>query len=403
MFTLPVLVLALFLRDQFCRRPAVANTLYGTLLLSACSAIVSPPDARDFVKYTNAFLSTSFLVRAVELLLIQNLGQLKRLERVTWGTGSSTYAWQPISPSLGVARLLQVWDLASNPRAVGWNHSAPKYLPPLPVTPGHRRSFVAAQLCRAAVAYAFMDSYQAAFGRNSPRVCDGVQSLLAAALGIHVSPITSQMLVQKYLLPPACWMTSYAFVDGIHAAAGVFSVGILPLIAPALAADPWMYPPVFGSLRYMFTFSLRDIWGKMWHDLCRRPFLALALAIIPSAAPLPLKRFLVVCLSFVVSGLVHVAGTYAVSKDWCAVAMMMLFFCVLPLCIAAQQILSEQVLPRLLPLGTFARLLIWLLDGAFVITWGYYTSPWFIKYSKLPEAMASIPLPVSFWALIWRV
>ncbi|PWY74992.1 hypothetical protein BO70DRAFT_99266 [Aspergillus heteromorphus CBS 117.55] len=423
LLTLPVLVAALFLQGKFSGQPALASTLYGLVFLSACSAIVFPPDSGDFVKYTNAFLSASLIIRAVELLLVQDPGQLKHLERVS----HSRYAWEPISRSLGLRRLLQVSDLVTNPRAVGWSHSSPKYLPPLrqvdPVevngwhSPDHRHRdhhhpvvlvatadrlpFLTAQLCRAVVAYVFIDTYQATFARHYPDVCHGVQALLVTiGLPIHASAVNSEMLVRRYLLPPACWMTSYAFVDGIHAAGAIFSVGILPFLAPSLAGDPWMHPPVFGPLRYMLTFSLRDIWGKMWHDLCRRPFLALTLAIIPSAFPLPLKRFLVICLSFAVSGLVHSAGTYAVSHDWTAVAMMMLFFGVLPLCIAAQQILSEQLLPRLLPAGSVAKFLIWLLDGAFVMAWGYHTSPWFIKHSKLPEAMASIPLPVSLWGLV---
>lgn len=142
----------------------------------------------------------------------------------------------------------------------------------------------------------------------------------------------------------------------------------------------------------------------MWHDLCRRPFLALSLSLIPDSCPLGLKRLLVVCLSFMVSGVVHAAGTYAVSKDWFAASMMMFFFCVLPACVVVQQIISDQILPRILPAkSNISRVVIWLVDAAFVAAWGYYTSPWFLNYSRLPEAIESIPMPVSFWGVVLGV
>ncbi|PYI07418.1 hypothetical protein BO78DRAFT_460560 [Aspergillus sclerotiicarbonarius CBS 121057] len=402
MLTLPLLVVALFLQVKFPLLPGLRDFLYGLILLSACSAVFYPPDSRDFVRYTNAFLSTSLLIRAVELLLVRNLNHVKRLQKVSYLSSSPLYAWEPISPTLGLKRFLQVCDLVGNPRAIGWSYGSSKYQPPLQKV--EALDGANGKVCRAVVAYVLIDSYQAAIGRNYPSVCEGVEAFLTGVLGIQASPATSETVMQLCILPTVSWMISYAFVDGTHAAGGVFLVGILRILSPQIAGDPWMYPPVFGAMRHMFTFSLRDIWGKMWHDLCRRPFLALSLALIPESCPVGLKRFLVVCISFAVSGIVHSAGTYAVSKDWFAVGMMMFFFCSLPFCIAVQQIISEQILPRTLPRNSsVSRIVIWLFDAAFIMAWGYYTSPWYLKYSKLPEAMASIPLPFSLWKMLLNV
>ncbi|OJJ65968.1 hypothetical protein ASPBRDRAFT_189399 [Aspergillus brasiliensis CBS 101740] len=424
MYTLPVLIAALFLHVKFPLLPGLRDTLYGIIVLSACSAIFYPPDTRDFIRYTNAFLSTSFVIRAVELLLCHDLSRLKRLQRVSYLSGSPVYTWEPISPTLGWKRFLQICDLIVNPRAVGWSYGSHKYQPPVrkieapPAPDGangcvpkredivvvaddDRVSFLRGKLIRALVAYFIIDSYQAAIGRNYSSVSNFVESFLTNVLNIQASPATTEGVIRLFILPPVCWMASYAFVDGIHAATGVFSVGVLRIISPQLAGEPWMYPPVFGAIRYMFTFSLRDIWGKMWHDLCRRPFLALSLSLIPDSCPLGLKRLLVVCLSFMVSGVVHAAGTYAASKDWYAAFMMMFFFCVLPACVVVQQIISDQILPRVLPAeSNVSRVVIWLVDAMFVAAWGYYTSPWFLNYSQLPEAIASIPMPVSFWGVV---
>ncbi|KAI2878135.1 hypothetical protein CBS11852_10267 [Aspergillus niger] len=427
MYTLPVLIAALFLHVKFPLLPGLRDTLYGIIVLSACSAIFYPPDTRDFIRYTNAFLSTSFVIRAVELLLVQDLSHLKRLQRVSYLSSSPVYTWEPISPTLGWKRFVQVCDLIINPRAVGWSYGSPKYQPPVRkleaasapdgangcvpkredivlVAGDDRFTFLIGKLCRALVAYFIIDSYQTAIGRNYSSVSNFVETFLTNVLGIQASPAKTEGVIRLFVLPPIHWMASYAFVDGIHAATGVFSVGVLRIISPQLAAEPWMYPPVFGAIRYMFTFSLRDIWGKMWHDLCRRPFLALSLSLVPEACPLGLKRLLIVCLSFMVSGIVHAAGTYAVSKDWYAAFMMMFFFCVLPTCVVVQQIISDQILPRVLPAkSTISRVVIWLVNAAFVAAWGYYTSPWFLNYSKLPEAIESIPMPVSFWGVVLGV
>lgn len=280
MYTLPVLIAALFLHVKFPLLPGLRDTLYGIIVLSACSAIFYPPDTRDFIRYTNAFLSTSFVIRAVELLLVQDLSHLKRLQRVSYLSSSPVYTWEPISPTLGWKRFVQVCDLIINPRAVGWSYGSPKYQPPVRkleaasapdgangcvpkredivlVAGDDRFTFLIGKLCRALVAYFIIDSYQTAIGRNYSSVSNFVETFLTNVLGIQASPVKTEGVIRLFVLPPVHWMASYAFVDGIHAATGVFSVGVLRIISPQLAAEPWMYPPVFGAIRYMFTFSLR--------------------------------------------------------------------------------------------------------------------------------------------------
>ncbi|RAH77828.1 hypothetical protein BO86DRAFT_369922 [Aspergillus japonicus CBS 114.51] len=422
MFTLPLLVVTLFLQVKFPVIPGLKAALYGALVLSALHAIFVPLKGHgDFVTYTNAFLSVSFIIRAVELLVLQELDDLQHLEKVSHVSSSILYSWEPLPRALGFRRFLRVCDLIANPRAIGWNHGSTKYLPPLRpvegeaggdhcapehrnmvvVAVGDRSSFLRAHLGTAVLAYLTMDTYQAAFMRNYPLLCDSVDRFLNGVLGWQVSPATSEMVVRRYLLSPGCWIAAYAFVDGIHSAAGVFSVGLVRLFTSKHAGEPWMYPPVFGSVRHLLAFNLRDIWGKMWHDLCRNPFLALSrAAIIPvKSIPVGLQRFLVISCTFFVSGVVHVAGTYAVSQDVFAVSMMMTFFCILPFCITAQHLLSDRFLPLLLPRSAFSRLAIWLVNMAFVMGWAHITSPWFLDHSKLPEAIGSVPLPVSVWKL----
>jgi hypothetical protein len=111
-----------------------------------------------------------------------------------------------------------------------------------------------------------------------------------------------------------------------------------------------------------------------------------------------LGRFFVGVLSFVISGVVHAAGTYAVSKDLHAVLMMMVFFILLPFFVALQEAVSVQVLEQFLPDWYITRILIWAVDVTYVVWWGYHTAPMFFSYSMIPESLASAPLPGS-WSL----
>lgn len=106
--------------------------------------------------------------------------------------------------------------------------------------------------------------------------------------------------------------------------------------------------------------------------------------------------------SFTLSGVIHALGSYAVARNVHAAGMMMFFFFVLPTCIAMQQIVSSELLPRLLPSNRVSRAMILILDASFVWAWANLTCPWFIEYSMLPQSMASIPVPFSFWGWIGR-
>ncbi|THC93034.1 hypothetical protein EYZ11_007488 [Aspergillus tanneri] len=397
-----LLAIALFFRDNAPSRP------YYVIVIGCCAtlAVLFPPPFSDFVKYANAFLSSAYVIRAVELLLVYNPSHLQRLGRVTdatYDTSSSPpqYVWNPFLFTLGYRRLRWIGDLLVNPRAIGWSHGPARYRPPEDQSSSHA-AFTTRQIYRLLVGYLILDTYQAVFGRNFPVVSDILATVVHRLLRISISPPVRQRLVQKYIFGPACGLTSYAFVDGIHAAFSLLGVSLPSVISPGLGAEPWMYPQLFGSVRYLFTFRLREIWGKMWHDLCRRPFLAISLSVIPKSAPVKFKRLIVLYTSFILSGVIHASGAYAVSQNLHAAVMTMVFFLVLPTCISLQQAVSGEILPRLLPRNALSRVVVGILDVAFLWFWATLTCPWFIEYSMLPQAMASIPIPFSLWGWLGR-
>lgn len=456
MSTILLVGVFLFADEKIPLSSALKNALYfSTIASSVVTSILYPPSSLTIVVYANAFFSIAFALRAVELLIVNQPCQLKRLQRIHAGSASPpVYIWRPMPPVLSFARLVYVCDLLLNPRGIGWAHGSRKYLPRLeklnirPATENengehlenpkfilkdpteNRVRFLARETLKLIIAYVVYDTYRTFFGRNYTQFCAGFHFLLNSSklhhaviqylgLEIRTSPETSAKFVHRFLLPPACWAACWAFIDGIRATVALFSVGGLYIVSPSLAADTWMYPDVFGSLRDLFRFRLKgnhtlqrgyqkktqalttriDIWGKLWHDLCRRALISSSTAVVPLQIPLALRRALIGVFSFIISGFVHAAGTYAVNRDTHAVFMMIVFFILLPICIVVQELVSRHVLERYIPNWWIARALFRVLDAAFVLLWGYHTAPWFFRYSMIPESLASIPIPEtwSFW------
>ncbi|KAL2809843.1 hypothetical protein BJX63DRAFT_340400 [Aspergillus granulosus] len=426
----------LFADEKIPLSPPLKRGFFVTTIISTVIAsVLFPLTPLIILNYANAFLSVAYALRAHDLLLTGKPGRLKRLVKVN-GSSPPEYVWQSLPPAMTLGRLVAVVDLLINPRGIGWAHGSRKYLPQLERTNANsqngshsktekcqqnerfvlkettqtRLSFLAMEAIKLFIAYLIYDAYRVVFGRNYAALCSNFHSFLNAPQllqfelryfghQLRPSPETSAELVRRFLLPPACWAACYAFIDGIRAVFALIDVGVFYLVAPTRASDPWMYPPVFGPWQYIFWPRLKDIWGKLWHDLCRRTLISSSSALIPRQTPVALGRFLVGFLSFVISGVVHAAGAYAVSKDLHAVLMMMIFFILLPFFIALQEAISVQLLGRLLPDGYITRILIWVVDFTYLFWWGYHTAPWFFSYSMIPESLGSAPVPEwwSFW------
>ncbi|KAL3471228.1 membrane bound O-acyl transferase family-domain-containing protein [Aspergillus californicus] len=410
------------------------RALYFTIITSTIiTSALYPPTSLTILNYANVFLSVTYALRLVELLVTHNPSQMKRLERIHDDHSFPVYAWKSMPPALSFRRLVYVCDLLINPRGIGWAHGSKKYLPRLErlntksrATVGHdprkigydrehevysklilkdptrRLAFLVTESLKLIIAYMIYDAYRT-FGYRDDLVCTNLYALLNSSalqhfesnylgLRLHVSLETASKFARGLLSPPACWAASYAFVDGIRASFALFAVGGLYLVSPTLADDPWMYPPVFGSLQHFFSLKLKDIWGKFWHDLCRRALLSTATVIIPRQAPNYLRRTLIGFLSFMLSGVAHAAGTYTVTRDAQSSFVMIIFFTLIPIFIILQEIVTGQILPRFLPDWWITRAVIWILDAAYVLWWGYHTAPWFFRYSMIPEALVSVPV-----------
>ncbi|KFA53562.1 hypothetical protein S40293_10271 [Stachybotrys chartarum IBT 40293] len=88
-------------------------------------------------------------------------------------------------------------------------------------------------------------------------------------------------------------------------------------------SDPKLWPPMFNSMSE--AYSLQRYWGKYWHMMLRRTtdapgfFLQQEIPVLrnPKNQVVRLvRRYGLLFLSFAVSGLIHAAGSYMVTRDF---------------------------------------------------------------------------------------
>jgi hypothetical protein len=140
----------------------------------------------------------------------------------------------------------------------------------------------------------------------------------------------------------------------------------------------------------------------MWHDLCRRPLLATSLLLVPGGMSRTAKRLLVLLVSFAVSGCVHAAGAYAVSGSAYGASVMVVFFVAMAGCIVLQEVLALGAQRALGGGGCVGGIVRWCCDAVVLVGWAYWTCPWFIRYSMMPEAIASVPV-LDTWGRIYNL
>lgn len=95
-----------------------------------------------------------------------------------------------------------------------------------------------------------------------------------------------------------------------------------------------------GSL--LTHLGLAGFWGSFWHTLFRDGLVACAKALVPSASlrqqGAQILRIMVV---FILSGLIHAAGSYAASRDLNVALRTILFFCAQPVGIMLQRSITR--------------------------------------------------------------
>ncbi|PFH47757.1 hypothetical protein AMATHDRAFT_151394 [Amanita thiersii Skay4041] len=190
-------------------------------------------------------------------------------------------------------------NLAASVRGIGWNHE-PRHALPSSKPKTARSEFIAQQLQGLAwhlMAYEISTAYT----RGNPSFLKNGCSLAAHGFLRCVINIT------------ALAAAAVVHIDLPHRLLSIFSV------ATGLS-DPEDCKPLFGS--FFDAYSLTNIWGRVWHQLFRRigishgRFLAHRVLNLRKGS---IASFLVqVYIAFLLSGLMHLAGDYALLGSWSA-------------------------------------------------------------------------------------
>ncbi|KAF5130922.1 Acetyltransferase pyr8 [Metarhizium anisopliae] len=97
------------------------------------------------------------------------------------------------------------------------------------------------------------------------------------------------------------FVVARVLIDASYRAAALVAVGLG-------GSSPEDWPPLFGSMWMAFT--LRNFWGKFWHQFLRWPFTStanyLARDLLRLPRPSPVERYLNTFFVFLLSGLLHV-------------------------------------------------------------------------------------------------
>ncbi|GLA25430.1 hypothetical protein AnigIFM63326_002131 [Aspergillus niger] len=284
---------------------------YGLLLLQITCALQAfvappPPTSDSAVLYTTGVLMANLLARYFDRLY--TTVPEESFHRIS-STNQSEEDATKLPPT---QRLPWALELFSVTRGIGWDWRVSR-IPEL-TAPKSRARFVTARLL----------------------------TIIAMYAGLYLLEVTCQELLASYPSPgivdgnPIQILMGDLFLYGLivlglalviysHFALFVLPLSILCVglqIGPVAWRDMSAWPPDYGSL--WESYSLRRFWGITWHQQLRRHTGAPAayiLSLLPEAMRTSkrrparlIRRYLLVLITFVVSGLIHTFGSYHVSR-----------------------------------------------------------------------------------------
>ncbi|KAL3471779.1 hypothetical protein BJX99DRAFT_236808 [Aspergillus californicus] len=136
----------------------------------------------------------------------------------------------------------------------------------------------------------------------------------------------------------------------------------------------------------MLTSTPLDIWGSFWHDLLKEGLLSVAKGIIPQSRPRALFSLLRIWFCFSLTGAVHAAASYTVSREVTPSLYAGVFYCLQPVGISFQMFIAMN-LRRLLPKDS---IILQLINAAVGLIWLRYCFPWVSGDPALRQAIDAI-------------
>ncbi|KAL4883827.1 hypothetical protein BJY04DRAFT_216162 [Aspergillus karnatakaensis] len=355
------------------------------------------PYTHPLANYITGFFAAWYVIWSANLLLVKSLQDLRRIQRHPYNPTIYLWQHQPISNSFN--RLAWSLDLTLNFRAFGWNFKTVQVRQP-PITAGDLQAGLdptKSNLCR----------QENLIPGRSAFLQEQVRRLFVSGMWLVVWPVIRGNV--RILIPAARFdhtltdllsvaTTLYTFIDEIHAVVSLIAVGLL-------SDESWRYPPLFGPLETLLSGRLqckkyhsisdpnakafRDIWGKFWHNLLKEGLQATSKAIVPWRHPKALWSLTRIWTCFILTGAVHAAASYVVSREPKPSLYAGVFYCLQPVGIAIQMAIAA-ALRSMLPISAFRNKAETAVNYAVGLLWLRYCFPWIADDPALREAIGAI-------------
>ena len=320
-------------------------------------------------------------------------------------TRERAYYWQKYPSSIS-RRIGWVFDLASNPRCIGWAHQ----LSPIPTAPelasisGARPSKNYNYLTRRRLLQhnllIFISTYLAidvitVFGLKDPYFWGYISCPPPTHLPrlIQHSPV----LLKSYRLLLTCTGV-YAALQMVFSLSPLFYCWFLGPRYLGLRGEPFMYPNHYGSFIAVLDHGLAGWWGSWWHQTFRYAFQANADFVLRSlniSRKSSLGKAVQLFVSFTLSGSIHAAGSYTQFPPSHPIKGPFSFFICQPFGIIFQEFTAKE-LKRLLPPSLYPpKTIRRIANFLFVMVFLYWTAPLLCDDFARGGLWLYEPLPVS--------
>lgn len=197
--------------------------------------------------------------------------------------------WAAMRVTLDYSAVGTRWQVRGVPRMPAWLGSNPR-----------RVRFIARQIAVVAWQYLMLDLVQWVVRENEIVWNELVAVLLDPAVAARHS-----WLLEAAVNIVVWFVLARLSLDLKWRAVSIFAVALG-------ISEPASWPPMFGSSFEAYT--VRNFWGKYWHQQLRWPLVATASFITRTILHLPqpsiLERYTNIFLCFFVSGLIHLAAQY---------------------------------------------------------------------------------------------
>lgn len=214
----------------------------------------------------------------------------------------------------GTHKMFWTFELLTVTRGIGWNWSVTG-ISSLPAQVSRVR-FVQSCLAKWVAMYASLHL----LGLSCHAILTSFQSIRDPWIRVTLVSLTSNTIFLYTFIVLGWAVTIYSHFALLMLPLSMVCVGLR--VGPESWQEPEAWPPNFGSFKE--AYSIRRFWGYTWHQQMRRTTSApgvFLLSLLPlsfqkSRALLPrlLKRYFLIFSAFLVSGLIHAAGSYNVTR-----------------------------------------------------------------------------------------